>query len=80
MVSPAFAFGYPGTCRVGRLSSLIAFAMSAPPIYSLWQFLQSAARPAGGGEARVPVKALQGGPNQHTTGQWSEEEDQEDAG
>jgi hypothetical protein len=35
LVSPAFAFGYPGTCRVGRHSALIAFAMSAPPLYSL---------------------------------------------
>ena len=32
---PAFAFGYPGTCRVGKLSNLIAFAMLAPPLYSL---------------------------------------------
>ena len=35
VVSPAFAFGYLGTCRVGRLSALIAFAMLAPPLYSI---------------------------------------------
>jgi hypothetical protein len=37
-VSPAFAFGYPGTgtCRVRRLSALIAFAMSAPPLLKLY--------------------------------------------
>ncbi len=29
-VSPAFAFGYPGTCRVGRLSSLIGFCDVGP--------------------------------------------------
>jgi hypothetical protein len=41
-VSPAFAFGYPGTCRVGRLSALIAFVMSAPPLYSLCMWLAMA--------------------------------------
>ena len=29
-VTPALAFGCPGTCRFGRLSALVAFAMSAP--------------------------------------------------
>ena len=30
--------------------------------------LRPAARPAGGGEARAPDKALRGGPNRRTTG------------
>jgi len=40
-----------------------------------WQFLRSAARPAGGGKERAPDKALRGGPNRCITGRWSEEED-----
>ena len=41
-VYPVFAFGYPGTCSVGRLRALIAFAMSAPPLYSLCMWLAMA--------------------------------------
>ena len=40
--SPAFVFRYPGTCRVRRLSALIAFEMSALHLCSLCMWLAMA--------------------------------------